>query len=214
MISGLKKYIFKDFKLKALSLILAAMLWFAVSYMGESKMSFSVKIRVNKLGKEFIIKKIENEEVLVTVGGPVSILKAIRARDIKLAVSLSDAKEGQHIYSLETTDVQVPKGVKVDELKPDYIAIELDRAVEKKLRTDATLDKKWTGIYKIKSWAPQYVSIEGSKGSLDNIDYIETVPIDGNFTGDEEIVEVPLDTKDLVIRKLKPETIKVVLRRQ
>jgi YbbR domain-containing protein len=213
VLSSLKKYLLKDFKLKVLALILAAMLWFAVSNMGESKMSFSVKIGVDKLSKEFIIKKIENEEVLITLDGPVSILKAIRTRDIKLIIDLSNVKEGRHVYNFQTTDVQIPKGVKVDELKPDFVAIELDRAIEKKLQTVVKLDKKWTGIYRVKSWTPLFIFVEGSKESLDLVDSIETIPVDGNFLGEEETVEISLDTRDMVIRKLKPETVKVVLRR-
>ena len=214
MLDFFKKYIFKDFKLKALSLVLAAMLWFAVSYMGESKMGFSVKIGFDKLGKEFIIKKIENEEVLVTVDGPVSILKGIRARDIRLTLNMSDLKEGRHVFTLQETDVRTPEGVKVQALKPDFVSIELDRIMEKRLRTIITLDKKWTGIYKIKSWSPQYVLVEGSKESLEKIHAIETTTVDGNFMADEETVEVSLDIKDMLVRKIKPETIKVVLRRQ
>ena len=177
-------------------------------------MSFSVKIGVDKLGKEFIIKKIENEEVLITVDGPVSILKGIRARDIRLTLNLSDVKEGRHVFTLQETDVQIPKGVKVEALKPDFVAIELDRIMEKRLRTIITLDKKWTGVYRVKSWSPQYTFVEGSKESLEKIHSIETIPVDGNFMADEEIVEVPLDIKDMLVRKIKPETIKVVLRRQ
>lgn len=214
MLDLLKKFIFKDFKLKVLSLVLAAMLWFAVSYMGESKIGFSVKIGVDKLGKEFIIKKIENEEVLITVEGPVSILKGIRARDIRLTLNLSDAKEGRHVFTLQETDVQTPKGIKVEALKPDFVAIELDRIIDKRLRTIVALDKKWTGVYKVKSWSPQYAFVEGSKESLEKIYSIETIPVDGNFMANEEIIEVPLDIKDMLVRKVKPETIKVVLRRQ
>ena len=208
-----KKYIFKDFKLKILSLVLASMLWFAVSYMGESKMSFSVKIGFDKLGKEFIINKVENEEVLITVDAPVSILKAIRAKDINLVLNLSDFKEGRHVYNLNTLDVRVPKGVKVNELKPDYVTIELDRVVEKKLRTEVKLDKKWSGVYKVKSWTPQFASVEGSKESLNGVDSLSTLPVDGSFVYEEETVDVLLDTKDMVIKRIKPETIKVVLRR-
>ncbi|MEI6155439.1 MAG: CdaR family protein [Deltaproteobacteria bacterium] len=214
MLGLLKKFIFKDFKLKVLSLVLASMLWFAVSYMGESKIGFSVKIGVDKLSKEFIIKKIENEEVLITVEGPVSILKGIRARDIRLTLNLSDAKEGRHVFTLQETDVQTPKGVKVEALKPDFVAIELDRIMEKRLRTIVILDKKWTGAYRIKSWSPQYALVEGSRESLEKIHSIETIPVDGNFMAEEEIVEISLDIKDMLVKRIKPETIKVVLRRQ
>ena len=209
----LKRYVFKDFKLKILSLVLAAMLWFAVSHIGETRMSFSVKIDFDKLGKEFIIKRVDNDEVIITVYGPVSILKGIRTRDIKLRLNLGDAKEGLHVFTLRGNDVQMPKGLRLDTLKPDFVTVELDRVIEKRLNTIVRLDDKWKDIYKIKVWFPQYVYAEGTKNSLEKIDTIETFPIEGNFFSDEETVEIPLDIKDMHIKRLKPDIIKVVLRR-
>ena len=209
----LKRYVFKDFKLKILSLVLAAMLWFAVSHIGETRMSFSVKIDFDKLGKEFIIKRVDNDEVIITVYGPVSILKAIRTRDIKLRLNLGDAKEGLHVFTLRGNDVQMPKGLRLDTLKPDFVTVELDRVIEKRLKTIVRLGDKWKDIYKIKVWFPQYVYAEGTKNSLEKIDTIETFPIEGNFFSDEETVEIPLDIKDMHIKRLKPDIIKVVLRR-
>jgi YbbR domain-containing protein len=209
----LKRYVFKDFKLKILSLVLAAMLWFAVSHIGETRMSFSVKIDFDKLGKEFIIKRVDNDEVIITVYGPVSILKGIRTRDIKLRLNLGDAKEGLHVFTLRGNDVQMPKGLRLDTLKPDFVTVELDRVIEKRLKTIVRLDDKWKDIYKIKVWFPQYVYAEGTKNSLEKIDTIETFPIEGNFFSDEETVEIPLDIKDMHIKRLKPDIIKVVLRR-
>ena len=209
----LKRYVFKDFKLKILSLVLAAMLWFAVSHIGETRMSFSVKIDFDKLGKEFIIKRVDNDEVIITVYGPVSILKGIRTRDIKLRLNLGDAKEGLHVFTLRGNDVQMPKGLRLDTLKPDFVTVELDRVIEKRLKTIVRLDDKWKDIYKIKVWFPQYVYAEGTKNSLEKVDTIETFPIEGNFFSDEETVEIPLDIKDMHIKRLKPDIIKVVLRR-
>ena len=209
----LKRYVFKDFKLKILSLVLAAMLWFAVSHIGETRMSFSVKIDFDKLGKEFIIKRVDNDEVIITVYGPVSILKGIRTRDIKLRLNLGDAKEGLHVFTLRGNDVQMPKGLRLDTLKPDFVTVELDRVIEKRLKTIVRLGDKWKDIYKIKVWFPQYVYAEGTKNSLEKIDTIETFPIEGNFFSDEETVEIPLDIKDMHIKRLKPDIIKVVLRR-
>ena len=209
----LKRYVFKDFKLKILSLVLAAMLWFAVSHIGETRMSFSVKIDFDKLGKEFIIKRVDNDEVIITVYGPVSILKGIRTRDIKLRLNLGDAKEGLLVFTLRGNDVQMPKGLRLDTLKPDFVTVELDRVIEKRLKTIVRLDDKWKDIYKIKVWFPQYVYAEGTKNSLEKIDTIETFPIEGNFFSDEETVEIPLDIKDMHIKRLKPDIIKVVLRR-
>ncbi len=209
----ISKYIFKDFKLKALSIVLASMLWLAVSYMGVSRMSISVRVSADKLSRDYIVSKMDADEVLVTLNGPVSILKDIRARDVGVSLDLSNVKEGRYVYDLQKNNIRAPKGVQVEEVKPDYIVVEIDGTIEKRLKTVVKLEKKWMNMYSVKSWTPRYVSVEGSENSLKNIDSIETIPVDGSFISDEETIDVSLDAKDLIIRKIKPDTIKIVLKR-
>jgi hypothetical protein len=213
MMNLITKYIFKDFRLKALALVLASMLWLAVSYMGESKMSISVRVSADKLSRDLIVSKMGAEEVLVTLNGPVSILKDIRARDVVVSLDLSNVKEGRYVYDLQKNNVRVPKGIQVEEVKPDYIVVEIDRTIEKRLKIVVKLENKWMSMYSIKSWAPHYVNVEGSGNALKDIDFIQTVPIDGSFMSEEETVDVSLNTKDLIIRKIKPDAVRVVLRK-
>jgi hypothetical protein len=213
MMNFITKYILKDFKLKALSLVLASMLWLAVSHMGVSKMSISVRVSTDKLSRDLIVSKMDTDEVLVTLNGPVSILKDIRARDIGISLDLSNVKEGRYVYDLQKNNVRAPKGIQVEEVKPDYIVIEIDGTKEKTLKTIVKLEKKWIGMYSIKSWTPHYVNVEGSGNALKNVESIETIPVDGNFVSVEETIDVPLDAKNLIIRKVKPDIVKVILRR-
>jgi hypothetical protein len=213
MMNLITGYILKDFKLKVLSLVLASMLWLAVSYMGESKMSISVRVSADNLSRDLIVSKMGAEEVLVTLNGPVSILKDIRARDVGVSLDLSKVKEGRYVYDLQKNNVRVPKGIQVEEVKPDYVVVEIDRIIEKRLKTVVKLENKWMGMYSIKYWAPHHVSVEGSGDALKDINFIETIPVDGNFISEEETVDVSLNTKDLTIRKIKPDTIKVILKK-
>jgi YbbR domain-containing protein len=209
-----KDYILKDVKLKALSLILATMLWFAISNIGESKMTISVPVVAENMGKEFTLEKIGADAVLVTINGPISILKNLRARDIKVAVDLSGMKEGTHVFSLAKNNVTAPKGIRVEEVRPDYMAVNIDRTVEKRLKVVVILDEKWADTYAIRSWHPQYVRGEGPSAALKDKDVIETAPVNGAFRHKEEEVDVPLASKGMGITKLKPETVRVRLRRE
>ena len=209
----IRDYIVKDFKLKALSLVLAAMLWFAISYIGESKMTVSVPIMVSGLGKEYIMEKMDSDAVLVTISGPISILKNLRAHDVRLEVGLSGVKAGTHVFTLRRDNVTVPKGTRVEEVKPDYLTVEIDKAVEMRLKVVVKLDPKWTGIYGIKSWYPHYATVEGSEEALKGRTVVETIPVSGNLREKEEEVDVPLAVKGMQITKTKPETVRVRLRR-
>ncbi len=211
--SFIRKYILNDWKLKGLSLVLAIMLWFAVSYKGESKLSISVPVAPANLEKEFMIKNMDTEDVLVMISGPVSALKNLRPKDVKAPLDVGELKGGRHIVNVQNTDIVVPKGIKVEAVKPDYVVIEIERTLEKRLKTVVKLDDKWKSLYGIKSWYPLHVTVEGPKVSMEKIDTIETVPIDGNFMAVEEELDVALDTKGMLLQKLRPETIRVIIRR-
>ena len=208
-----KRYILNDWKLKGLSLVLAIMLWFAVSYVGESKLSVSVPVLPANLEKDFMIKNMDVEGVLVMISGPVSVLKNLSPKDIKVPLDMGELKNGRHIINIEKADIVVPKGVQIEAVKPDYVVIEVERTMEKRLKTIVKLDDKWKGLYNVKSWYPQFVTVEGSKASLEKAETIQTVTIDGDFTAAEEELDIALDTQGLFVRKLRPETIRVILKR-
>jgi len=208
-----RKYIINDWKLKGLSVVLAVILWFAISHMGESKLSVSVPILPANLEKDFMINSMDTEDVLVMISGPVSVLKNLRPKDVKVPLDLGELKNGRHIINIQKTDIVVPRGIEVEAVKPGYVVIEIERTLEKRLKTIVKLDNKWKALYSVKSWYPQYVIIEGPKVSIEKIEAIDTVPIDGNFMAAEEELDVALDTKGLLIRKVRPETIRVIIRR-
>jgi len=209
----IRKYIINDWKLKGLSLVLAIMLWFAVSYKGETKLSISVPVAPVNLEKDFMIKSMDAEDVLVMVGGPVSALKNLGPKDVKVTLDVGELKGGRHVVSLQKTDIVVPKEIKIEAIKPDYVVVEIERTLEKRLKTVVRLDNKWKSLYSVKSWYPQYVAVEGAKASIEKIDVIETVPIDGNFMAAEEELDVALETKGMVVQRLRPETIRVIIKR-
>ncbi|MCX7965666.1 MAG: CdaR family protein [Syntrophorhabdaceae bacterium] len=208
-----KKYILNNLKLKVLSVFLAVLFWFAVSYTGDTKMTLSVPVHLNNLPVKQIVKYVDPDQVLLSISGPVSIIKNLRVKDINVKLDLSDIKEGKNTLNLLKENILLPNGVKLETIKPDFINVETDVLVEKKLKVSVRLDNKWSGIYKVKSWFPQSVIVEGARESLQAKDTIETQTVDGNFLGDEEEVYVGVDTKGMIIRKIKPEIIKVILKR-
>ncbi|MCX8022336.1 MAG: CdaR family protein [Syntrophorhabdaceae bacterium] len=215
MILGrLKEAILKDAKLKILSFILAVMLWFAISYMGESKVVVPAKVVPKGLRKDLIITKIAPEEVPILIKGPASILKSLKNKDIQVLLDMSQLREGGHIYYLKRENILVPKEIKIEEIKSDYVAVETDRLIEKRLKVVVKLDRKWRGLYTVKTWEPLYVTVEGSRASLQGKDSIETFPVDDDFMAEEERVEVGLDGGNMAIKRIVPDKIRVTLRRR
>jgi YbbR domain-containing protein len=208
----IRTHILNDWKLKVLSLVLAAMLWFAVSYMAESRMGVPLQIGTVNLSKEYMIKRMDPTDIVVTVSGPGSILKNIGAKDIKLSVDMSGVKNGRYTYSLKKSNVQTPQGVQVEEIRPDYLIVEVDRSMEKSLRVVVNLEKQWMNVYGVKSWNPPVVTVYGSRESLEQREIIHTLPVGGLFKKEEEEAYVGLDARGMIIEKVTPDTVRVILK--
>jgi hypothetical protein len=208
-----KKYVLNEIRLKVLAITLALMLWISMNYLGESTMAFSVPVNFEGLNKTRVVREADTRDILITLNGPLSVLKNLKPSDIKVVFNLSGSKEGRQILTVRKSDVVVPNGLKIETVKPDYVVVEVDRIVEKELRTVVKLDDKWAHMYRVASWYPRSASVEGPKELLDKSDFLETIAVDGNFTGEQEVLDVPLDMKHVEGRKVKPETVRVVLKR-
>ena len=208
-----RKYLFNEIRLKAMALVLAVMLWFSMTYLGESKMAFSVPISFENLSKTEVLRDVDSKDVLITLDGPVSILKNLRAHDVTAPLDLARTREGRQVLAIRKNDIIVPAGLKIESIRPDYVVVEIDKIVEKQVRTVVKLDRKWEGIYQVASWQPRYARVEGPRELLEKSDLIETIPADGDFSHQREILNVPLNLKTLEARKAKPGTVQVVLKR-
>jgi hypothetical protein len=200
-------------RLKILAIVLAILLWFSRTYLGESAMTYSIPITFDNLHRSLVIKETDTRDMVITLNGPLSDLKNLKPRDIKATVDLARAKEGRQIFSLRKGDIVVPNGVKIESLKPDYVVLEIDKLMEKELRTVVKLGDPWEGIYRVVSWYPRSVTVEGPESGLADQSSITTIPIVGDLTRQQEVVDVPLNIKSLTLRKIRPETVRVVLKR-
>lgn len=209
----IKKFITSNARLKLLSLLLACMLWFATTYLGESHVTMAIPVQLTNLNRNCITRTLDTREVIVTLNGPLSLLKNVKPGDLNLVIDLSKAREGRQILTVRKSDIVVPKGIRVEEVRPDYVVLEVDRAVEKYLPIVVKLDEKLAKEYKVLSWSPRYVLVEGARQVLEERGSVETVPITAELLNHGDTIEAALNTKDLCTKKVRPETVKVVLKK-
>ena len=139
---NLKKYILENWKLKLLSVVLATMLWFVVFLIGETKKEIGVPVSIVNLNKDYVITKIDIANVDITLNGRVSVFKDIKDSDVKFSLNLLNVKvkEGENIFTLSKSNVQVPRGVQIGDIRPSSIKVDIDRIIEKILKTVVKLD--------------------------------------------------------------------------
>jgi hypothetical protein len=211
--ASIKRLLLREIRLKGLAIMLSLMLWVSTTYLGESKMGFLVPLSFEDLDKGMMIRDADTRDVMVTLDGPLSLLKNLKADDIKVSLNLARAKEGRQIFTIRKGDVIVPGGLKVEAARPDYVVVELDKLVEKRLPIVVKLDKRWATAYEVVSCRPAFAEVEGPRELLEKGTVLETLPVDGNFTRQQEVLDIPLNAKSLEARRVTPGSATVILRR-
>jgi hypothetical protein len=140
-------------------------------------------------------------------------LKDIKENDVKVSLSASNVQEGENVFNITKSNVQIPRGVQIGDIRPSSTKIDVDRIIEKKLKTTVKLDRRLMGVYEVKSWSPDYVTVEGPKRIWEKKTFIETLPVSDELKQTEETVTVSLDMEGLQASAIKPDTVKVVLKR-
>jgi hypothetical protein len=208
-----KKYILENWKLKLLSVALATTLWFVVFLMGETKKEISVPVTIVNLNKGYVIMKTDISKVDITLTGRVSVLKDLKENDVRVSFNASNIQEGENIFNISKSNVQIPRGVQIGDIRPSSTKIDIDRIIEKKVKIVVKLDRRWMDEYEVKSWFPDYVTVEGPKRMWEKKTFIETLPINDELKHAEENVIVSLNIEGLQASTIKPDTVKVILKR-
>ncbi len=210
---NLRTFILDNWKLKLLSLFLATMLWFVVYLMGETKKEVSVPVTTINLRKDAVLMKMDSTTVDITLTGRVSVLRDVKANDIRVLLDLVRAQEGENIFNISKANVEIPRGVQIDEIRPTSVKIDIDTVIEKKLKTSVRLSERLFGKYDVHSWSPAFVTARGPRRILEGETEVKTVPVNTDIKRQEEAVDIPLDTEGLRVSRVAPDVIKVTLRK-
>lgn len=209
----LRNFVLDNWKLKLLSLLLATMLWFVVYLMGETKKEISVPVTTVNLRKDTVLMKMDSTTVDITLTGRVSVLRDVKANDIRVSLDLSRVQEGENIFNISKGNVQIPRGVQIDEIRPTSVKIDIDTVIEKRLKTSVRLSERLFGKYDVQSWSPAFVTVRGPRRIIEVETEVKTIPVNTDIKRQEETVNIPLDTEDLNACRVTPDVIRVTLRK-
>ncbi len=209
----IRNFIFDNWKLKLLSLLLATMLWFVAYLMGETKKEIGVPVTTINLRKDTVLMRMDSTTVDITLTGRVSVLRDVKANDIRVSLDLAHVQEGENIFNISRNNVQIPRGVQIDDIRPTSVKVDVDTIIEKKLKTSVKLSDRLFGKYDVQSWSPAFVMARGPRRVLEGQTDIETVPVNTDINRQEEAVTIPLNTEELRSSRVMPDVVKVTLRK-
>lgn len=185
--------------LKALSLLLALALWFAVSGEERAEITLNVSLELVNLRQNLMVTSEVPPALQVRVLGPRSIINKLSQTRVVHTLDLADYKSGRHSFSLGPNSFSFPRGVQVTRISPNPVNLTLATTMTRTLPVKPVLEGNPPEGYEVVSaeTRPLQVTVKGPFPELSDLKYIATLPIDLTSLTEHTIVATDLDFKNL-----------------
>lgn len=122
-----KKFLLRNYREKAVSFVLAVVLWVMVGYGAQMvQRTYEVPVNYDPLPSTLVVAQIIPEEVRVTLSGQRRAFAFLRPDSIKLVLPLWDARKGRHRFPITNRSLSYPSGLKLEEIEPRQVLVEIE----------------------------------------------------------------------------------------
>lgn len=161
-----REFVFEDWWLKLLALLIAVGLWFAVT---QQRAPATIRLRGVKLvfllPAEMELSHVTRDEAEFTLEGSQAALNQINVRDLVAEVDLKSYRPGERVVRLlpENLSLNLPEGVRVKSADPGQVAVRIEPRVEKEVRVQPRLEGNLPAGYLLKNVAvtPDVIKVRG-----------------------------------------------------
>lgn len=196
----LKKVFLEDWGLKLLALVITLALWLGVTGLSTpTTKRMTVPLVVN-IASNAQITNTPQQQVDIEVTGDKRNVEQINRSDLTASLDLTDMNPGDWVISLspDTVFVQLPQGVKLADVVPGRIAVNIEAVEEKELPVRPLTTGSLPEGFEVYSTSvlPARIRVRGPASVVSGLEYIETEPIDiagkrTEFTARQVVVMSP-----------------------
>jgi YbbR-like protein len=170
----------RDWTTKLVALAITLAIWYGIT--GQSVTRRIRNVHVNYLqSNEMQITNDPLHEVEITITGDKQKIDRLKEEDLVISADLSVIQPGDKIVQLspETVSLDLPSGVKLDEVQPNKIAIKLEKIMEREIEVKADFEDTLPETFEVysKSVEPLRVRVRGPESIVKSLDSISTEKI-------------------------------------
>src|SRR5215475_3671730 len=170
----MRHWILQNWFLKLVSLLLATLLWAAVSNQTSSEIGLDVPLEYRNIPAQTEITGDMTNTIQIRLRGSSNVIKGITAKDVSTTIDLSNMSTGEKIVALSPQNVQAPFGAEVIRVNPSSVRFTLERTQKKMIKIVPTISGQpaegfETGQVLVN---PQTVEVEGPESRIDSLSSI------------------------------------------
>ncbi len=192
---------------KILALFIGFLLWNYVVSQGYIEVTYLAPVEFRNLSSEYEIKGAP-DSVKVKVRGAPWVIKRIMPGEIKVVVDMKGVRIKRKMI-IYFDNVEVPTGVEVVSVKPEYARVYVVRIVKKKVPVVVKWRRSPSFKWKV---SPSEVTVMGEDRLVSRINYVSTKPVDpdilANSTSIDVYLKVPYPEVKLDTQKVRLEVVR------
>jgi hypothetical protein len=214
MIAFLRHFLFHNFGLKLLSLVLATGLWFMISRDEQpAEVAVRAPIVFEHVPTNLEVSSESIPEALIRVRGPERLIRQLRANEVQAEIDLADARPQDRTFDLTSRQVRHPRDLTVVQIVPSQLHLAFDT----RLSRDVEVHPRVTGnfasgeqIVRVDA-DPSRITIIGPSHHVERIDAATTDPIDATGTLGSAVFTTNVYVSDPLVQVEQATTIRVTV---
>jgi YbbR domain-containing protein len=194
-----RKIFLEDWLMKLVALIITLALWFGVTGLRAPSTRRLQNIPLNiRVSNNIEVTNSPVTEVDIVVTGDKRKIDALNSRDLVVSLDLTDVQAGDRTVQIMpgNVTVELPSGVKLEEVQPSKIPVKLETVEEREITVRAETEGSAAEGFEVYSQTvlPQKVRVRGPSSFIKSLNSISTekINLDGRQT-DFTAQQVPLN---------------------
>jgi YbbR-like protein len=176
----IERVFLRDWGTKLIALGITLAIWFGVT--GQSVTRRIRNVHVNYLqSNEMQITNDPIHEVEITITGDKQKIDRLKEEDLVISADLSIIPAGDKIVQLspETVSLDLPSGVKLNEVQPNKIAVKLEKVLEREIDVKPDFEDSLPEGLEVysKTVEPSHIRVRGPESIVKSLDSILTEKI-------------------------------------
>lgn len=196
----LRKVFLEDWLMKLVALVITFALWVGVTGLSEPTIQRWTGIPLTlRLSNNVEVTNAPIQEVDIVISGDRRKIEQIVRNDLIVSLDLTDVKPGDQVIQLTpgTVSVELPNGIKLDEIQPRQLAIKLEPVEIREIPVAVTTEGQVADGFEVyeQTVTPASVRVRGPANLMRALASVSTEKIDltnrsGDFTARQITVTV------------------------
>lgn len=188
-------FINENWKMKALALGSAMLLWFYV--MGERRLelAYAVPIELKNVPQGMVVTNDLPKNIDIRLSGPRALLADLPEKDVRISIDLLGLKPGVTTFSRLDDHLRLPGGIQATRISPAFVDVKLEQIIDKTVPLRPRLVGQLPVGFRLVAIKiePERVVIQGAEGEVAAVSEVLTERIElETIKGNSELT-VPLD---------------------